>query len=56
MGAPVTSAPQSGAQAGKVVLTADHPTLVNDVSDVSFVKASWIDFPLNPCGTSGKRH
>ena len=38
-GAPSTSAPPSGAAAGKVVLTADHDTLLNDVDDVSFVKA-----------------
>jgi beta-galactosidase len=25
--------------AGKIVLTADHPTLLNDLSDISFVKA-----------------
>jgi beta-galactosidase len=34
-----TSAPPSGAKAGQVVLTADHPTLLTDVNDVSFVKA-----------------
>jgi beta-galactosidase len=34
-----TSAPASGAKAGQVVLTADHPTLLTDVDDVSFVKA-----------------
>jgi beta-galactosidase len=38
-GASQTSAPPSGAAAGKVVLIADHPTLLNDVDDVSFVKA-----------------
>ena len=38
-GAPSQSAPPSGAVAGKIVLTADHPTLLNDLSDVSFVKA-----------------
>jgi beta-galactosidase len=38
-GAPSTSAPPSGAAAGKVVLTADHDTLLNDVNDVSYVKA-----------------
>jgi beta-galactosidase len=38
-GGPSKSAPPSGAVAGKVVLTADHPTLVNDVNDLSFVKA-----------------
>jgi beta-galactosidase len=38
-GAPSTSAPPSGAAAGKVVLTADHDTLLDDVDDVSFVKA-----------------
>ena len=39
-GGAVTSSPPTGAQSGKVVLTADHPTLLNDVSDVSFVKAA----------------
>jgi beta-galactosidase len=38
-GAPSQSAPPSGAVAGKIVLTADHPTLLNDLSDISFVKA-----------------
>ena len=33
------SAPASGAKAGQVALTADHPTLTTDVDDVSFVKA-----------------
>ena len=36
----MTSAPPTGAQAGKVVLTADHDKILNDVSDVSFVKAA----------------
>jgi beta-galactosidase len=39
-GAPVTSSPPTGASAGKVTLTADHTAIVNDVSDVSFVKAA----------------
>jgi beta-galactosidase len=38
-GGPSKSAPPSGAKAGQVVLTADHPTLTTDVDDVSFVKA-----------------
>ena len=38
-GGPSKSAPASGAKAGQVVLTADHPTLLTDVDDVSFVKA-----------------
>ena len=38
-GAPSLSAPPSAAAAGKIVLTADHPTLLNDLSDISFVKA-----------------
>jgi beta-galactosidase len=38
-GGPTTSAPPSGAKAGQVVLTADHPTLLVDTNDVSFVKA-----------------
>ena len=38
-GGPSKSAPASGAKAGQVVLTADHPTLTTDVDDVSFVKA-----------------
>jgi beta-galactosidase len=38
-GGTATSAPPSKAVAGKVVLTADHDTLLNDVDDVSFVKA-----------------
>jgi beta-galactosidase len=38
-GGPQTSAPASKAAAGKVVLTADHDTLLDDVDDVSFVKA-----------------
>jgi beta-galactosidase len=38
-GAPSQSAPPSAAVAGKIVLTADHPTLLNDLSDISFVKA-----------------
>jgi beta-galactosidase len=38
-GAPSQSAPPSSAVAGKIVLTADHNTLLNDVDDVSFVKA-----------------
>jgi len=39
-GGTMTSAPPTGAQAGKVVLTADHDKILNDVSDVSFVKAA----------------
>jgi beta-galactosidase len=39
-GGTVKSVPASGAQAGKVVLTADHAQILNDVSDVSFVKAA----------------
>jgi len=38
-GGPQSSAPASKAAAGKVVLTADHDTILNDVDDVSFVKA-----------------
>jgi beta-galactosidase len=38
-GGPSQTAPPSGASAGKVVLTADHATLLTDVNDVSFVKA-----------------
>jgi beta-galactosidase len=38
-GGPSQSAPASGAKAGQVALTADHPTLTTDVDDVSFVKA-----------------
>jgi hypothetical protein len=38
-GGPSQSAPASGAKAGQVVLTADHPALTTDVDDVSFVKA-----------------
>jgi beta-galactosidase len=38
-GGPTQSAPASGAKAGQVTLTADHPTLLNDVNDLSFVKA-----------------
>jgi beta-galactosidase len=38
-GASSTSAPPSGAVAGKVVLTADHATALSDLNDVSFVKA-----------------
>ena len=38
-GGPTKSAPASGAKAGQVTLTADHATLLNDVDDVSFVKA-----------------
>ena len=33
------SAPPGGATAGKIVVTADHSTLLTDVNDVSFVKA-----------------
>jgi beta-galactosidase len=39
-GGTMTSAPPTGAQAGKVVLTADHDKILNDPSDVSFVKAA----------------
>jgi beta-galactosidase len=39
-GGTVKSASASGAQAGKVVLTADHTQILNDVSDASFVKAA----------------
>jgi beta-galactosidase len=38
--APVTSSPPTGAVAGKVTLTPDHDKIVNDVNDVSFVKAA----------------
>jgi beta-galactosidase len=38
-GGPSQSAPPSGAVAGRVVLTADHVTLVTDVNDGSFIKA-----------------
>ena len=39
-GAPKTTAPGTGATAGKVTLTADHTTITTDVNDVSFVKAA----------------
>jgi beta-galactosidase len=38
--APVQSSPPTGAAAGKVTLTADHDKIVNDVNDISFVKAA----------------
>jgi beta-galactosidase len=38
-GGPTKSAPPSGAVAGKIVLTPDHTSILNDVDDVSFVKA-----------------
>jgi beta-galactosidase len=55
-GGPSKSAPPSGAKAGQVVLTADHPTLTTDVDDVSFVKAevsgtSAVTFAITGPGT-----
>jgi beta-galactosidase len=38
-GGPTKSAPPSGAAAGKIVLTPDHTSILDDVDDVSFVKA-----------------
>lgn len=39
-GAPSTSAPPTGAAAGKVTLTPDHTAITTDVDDASFVKAA----------------
>jgi beta-galactosidase len=55
-GGPSKSAPPSGAKAGQVVLTADHPTLTTDVDDISFVKAevsgtSAVTFAITGPGT-----
>ena len=39
-GAPKTTAPPTGTGATKVVVTADHPTLLTDLNDVSFFQAA----------------
>jgi beta-galactosidase len=51
-GGSAQTAPPSGAVAGKVVLTADHPTLLTDVNDVSFVKATTVDASGNVASSS----
>ena len=42
-GVPRTTPPATGTTAAKVVLAADHPTLLTDGNDVSFVKATIAD-------------
>jgi beta-galactosidase len=42
-GAPVTTAPPTGTTASKLVLTADHPSIVSDWNDVAFVAAAVSD-------------
>ncbi|MDP9036936.1 MAG: glycoside hydrolase family 2 [Myxococcota bacterium] len=42
-GAPSTSPPATGTSASKVVLTADHPTIMVDGNDISYVKATIAD-------------
>jgi beta-galactosidase len=39
-GAPKTTAPPTGTGATKVVVTADHATLLTDLNDVSFIRAA----------------
>jgi beta-galactosidase len=38
-----TTAPAAGTAATKIVLTADHPTIVTDLNDVSYIKAAITD-------------
>jgi beta-galactosidase len=42
-GVPVTTPPATGTTASKVVLTADHATLLTDLNDVSYIKATIAD-------------
>ena len=42
-GLPATPLPAIGTTASKVVLTADHPTLLTDPNDISFIKATIAD-------------
>jgi beta-galactosidase len=42
-GVPKTSPPPTGTTATKIVLTADHPTVLTDGNDISFVKAAIAD-------------
>jgi len=42
-GVPATTPPATGTTASKVVLTADHATLVTDLNDISFIKATIAD-------------
>jgi beta-galactosidase len=42
-GVPATTPPATGNTASKVVLTADHATLLTDLNDISFIKATIAD-------------
>jgi beta-galactosidase len=42
-GVPATTPPATGTTASKVVLTADHATLLTDLNDISFIKATIAD-------------
>ena len=42
-GAPKTTPPATGTTASKLVVTADHATVVTDLNDISFVKAAVSD-------------
>jgi beta-galactosidase len=42
-GVPATTPPATGTTASKVVLTADHATLLTDLNDVSYIKATIAD-------------
>jgi beta-galactosidase len=42
-GAPITTPPTTGATASQILLTADHDTVLTDVNDISFIKATIAD-------------
>jgi beta-galactosidase len=42
-GVPATTPPATGTAASKVVLTADHATLLTDLNDISFIKSTIAD-------------
>jgi beta-galactosidase len=42
-GVPATTPPATGTTASKVVLTADHATLLTDLNDISYIKATIAD-------------